>query len=115
MPRGGCARSAAVSATTTARRRLMAWRCLTIAATNLVGPYVLPAYRIDIDLCLTNLAPAAPTRGAGRPQGTYVMERLLDRIAGSSASSREEVRRRNLIPADAMPYRTPILQRDGAP
>ncbi len=39
------------------------------AATNLVGPYVLPAYRIDIDLCLTNLAPAAPTRGAGPAAG----------------------------------------------
>ncbi len=84
------------------------------AATNLVGPYVLPAYRIEIELCLTNLAPVAPTRGAGRPQGTYVMERLLDRIAGLTGIGRDEVRRRNLIPASAMPYRTPIVQRDGS-
>ena len=83
------------------------------AATNLVGPYVLPAYRLDIALCLTNLAPASATRGAGRPQGTYVMERLLDRIAGAVGIGRDEVRRRNLIPPDAMPYRTPIMQRDG--
>ena len=83
------------------------------AATNLVGPYVLPAYRIEIELCLTNLAPAAPTRGAGRPQGTFVMERFLDRIAQKLGLARDEVRRRNLIPADAMPYRTPIMQRDG--
>jgi carbon-monoxide dehydrogenase large subunit len=84
------------------------------AATNLVGPYVLPAYRIEIELCLTNLAPAAPTRGAGRPQGTYVMERLLDRIAHLAGIGRDEVRRRNLIPASSMPYRIPIVQRDGS-
>ena len=84
------------------------------AATNLVGPYVLPAYRIDIDLCLTNLPPVAPTRGAGRPQGTFVMERLLDRIARALGLDRGEVRRRNLIPAASMPYRTPVMQRDGA-
>ncbi len=84
------------------------------AATNLVGPYVLPAYRLAIDLCLTNLAPAAPTRGAGRPQGTFVMERLLDRVARGLGLPRDEVRRRNLIPPSAMPYRTPIVQRDGS-
>jgi aerobic carbon-monoxide dehydrogenase large subunit len=84
------------------------------AATNLVGPYVLPAYRLAIELCLTNLAPAAPTRGAGRPQGTFVMERLMDRIARCLGLARDEVRRRNLIPPVAMPYRTPIVQRDGS-
>jgi carbon-monoxide dehydrogenase large subunit len=51
------------------------------AATNFIGPYVLPACEIEILMCLTNMVPAAPTRGAGRPQGTYVMERLLDRAA----------------------------------
>lgn len=84
------------------------------AATNLVGPYALPAYRIAIELCLTNLVPAAPTRGAGRPQGTFVMERLMDRIAELVGIGRDEVRRRNLIPPQAMPYRTPIVQRDGS-
>jgi carbon-monoxide dehydrogenase large subunit len=83
------------------------------AATNLVGPYVLPAYRCEIALCLTNMAPAAPTRGAGRPQGTYVMERLLDRIAAALDLTRDEVRRRNLIKPDAMPCQTPIIERDG--
>ena len=84
------------------------------AGTNLVGPYVLPAYRLDIALCLTNMAPTAATRGAGRPQGTLVMERLLDRIAATLGLERDEVRRRNLIPRDAMPYRIPIVQRDGS-
>jgi len=84
------------------------------AATNLVGPYVLPAYRIEIALCLTNMVPVAPTRGAGRPQGTFVMERLLDRIARELGLPRDEVRRRNLIPGESMPWRTPIVQRDGS-
>jgi aerobic carbon-monoxide dehydrogenase large subunit len=84
------------------------------AATNLIGPYALPAYSIVISLCLTNMVPAAPTRGAGRPQGTFVMERLLDRIAAAVGISREEVRRRNLIPPDQMPFTTPVRQRDGS-
>ena len=84
------------------------------AATNLIGPYVLPAYDIDILLCLTNLVPACPTRGAGRPQGTFVMERLLDRAADELGLARDEIRRRNLIPAEKMPYPTPVAMRDGS-
>lgn len=84
------------------------------AATNMIGPYVLPALNLVISLCLTNMVPVAPTRGAGRPQGTFVMERILDRIAEVLNLSRDEVRRRNLIPPDKMPYATPIRQRDGS-
>ncbi|GJD48671.1 Caffeine dehydrogenase subunit alpha [Methylobacterium crusticola] len=83
------------------------------SATNLLGPYRLPAYRLAISLCLTNLVPATPTRGAGRPQGTYVMERLLDRLAERTGLDRAEIRRRNLITPDQMPYRTPLRTRDG--
>ena len=43
------------------------------AATNLIGPYVLPAYEMKVSSCMTNMVPTAATRGAGRPQGTYVM------------------------------------------
>jgi carbon-monoxide dehydrogenase large subunit len=84
------------------------------AGTNLIGPYVLPAYHLDIDLCLTNMVPATPTRGAGRPQGTYVMERLLDCAARDLGIERDELRRRNLIPPEQMPYRIPVVQRDGS-
>jgi aerobic carbon-monoxide dehydrogenase large subunit len=84
------------------------------AATNLIGPYVLPAYKLQIDLCLTNKTPAAPTRGAGRPQGTFVMERLLDRIAAYLQLSRDEVRRRNLIQPEQLPFAIPVRQRDGS-
>ncbi len=84
------------------------------AATNLLGPYVLPACRLEVVSVLTNLIPATPTRGAGRPQGTYVMERLLDRVAQDLDLDRAEVRRRNLIGPDQMPYATPVRSRDGA-
>jgi carbon-monoxide dehydrogenase large subunit len=84
------------------------------AATNMIGPYVLPSCHLTVSLCLTNLTPAAPTRGAGRPQGTFVMERLLDAIADKLALTRDEVRRRNLIPPQRMPYATQVSQRDGS-
>ena len=67
------------------------------SATNLLGPYVVPAYSLDIRLAATNKVPVTPVRGAGRPQGTFVMERLLDRAAGLLGIERAEIRRRNLI------------------
>ena len=82
--------------------------------TNMIGPYVLPALHLVASLCLTNMVPVAPTRGAGRPQGTFVMERILDRIAKTLNLTRDEVRRRNLIAPEKMPYATPIKQRDGS-
>jgi len=84
------------------------------AATNFLGPYELPAMSLDVKLALTNMTPVTPVRGAGRPQGTFAMERLMDRIARELGLDRVEVRRRNLIPADAMPYDTQIKTRDGA-
>lgn len=85
------------------------------AATNLIGPYILPSYRLVVSLCLTNMVPASSTRGAGRPQGTFVMERLLDRAALELGLGRDEIRRRNLIGPQQMPYATPVKQRDGNP
>src|SRR4029077_368536 len=85
------------------------------SATNLIGPYVLPAYRLEVSLCLTNLVAATSTRGAGRTQGTFVMERMLDRIADELGVGRDEVRRRNLITPQQMPYVTPVRTRDALP
>ncbi len=83
------------------------------AATNLLGPYRLPAYALDVKMAITNKVAATPTRGAGRPQGTFVMERMLDAIASELGLDRDEVRRRNLIAAHEMPYVTPLKTRDG--
>lgn len=84
------------------------------AATNVIGPYVLPAFKLEIACCLTNMVPSTATRGAGRPQGTFVMERMLDRIADELGLARDEVRRLNMIRADQMPFTTPVKQRDGS-
>lgn len=85
------------------------------ACTNLIGPYVLPAYDIRILLCMTNKPPSTATRGAGRPQGTFVMERLLDRAADRLKIPRDEIRRRNFISSDHMPFSFPVYNRDGSP
>ena len=74
-----------------------------VAALSLA--YVVPAYRMDVKVALTNKVPVTPVRGAGQPQGVFVMERLLDRAARELNIDRAEIRRRNLVPADAMPFR----------
>ncbi len=85
------------------------------AAESLTLAYEVPAYRMDIRLALTNKIPVTPVRGAGHPQGTFVMQRLLDRVARELGLDRPEVRRRNLIPGDKMPYETQLTSRGGMP
>jgi carbon-monoxide dehydrogenase large subunit len=85
------------------------------AAETLPLQYEVPAYRMNIQVALTNKVPVTPVRGAGHPQGTFVIERLLDRIARELHLDRAEVRRRNLIPASRMPYTTRLKARGGTP
>ncbi|MBM3485184.1 MAG: xanthine dehydrogenase family protein molybdopterin-binding subunit [Alphaproteobacteria bacterium] len=77
------------------------------------GVYRVPAYELRVTLALTNRVPVSPVRGAGHPQGAFAMERLLDRVAQELGLDRAEVRRRNLIPPEALPYRLPIKTRGG--
>ena len=69
--------------------------------------YRIPVIGIDVTLAFTNAAPLGPYRGAGRPEALYVIERLIDQAAVALGLDRVELRRRNLIPPAAMPYRTP--------
>ncbi|MDX1484846.1 MAG: xanthine dehydrogenase family protein molybdopterin-binding subunit [Alphaproteobacteria bacterium] len=85
------------------------------SAESLPGTYVLPNYRMNVKLALTNKVPVTPVRGAGHPQATFVIERLMDRIARELGLDRAEVRRRNQVPADAMPYERPLKTRGGLP
>lgn len=85
------------------------------ASTGVPGPYIVPSYDIEVHVVETNAVPAAPVRGAGYPEANYVMERLLDRAAQGLGLDRAEIRRRNLIPADRMPFETPLLTRAGSP
>jgi aerobic carbon-monoxide dehydrogenase large subunit len=69
--------------------------------------YVIPAIAIDVKMVLTNAAPLGPYRGAGRPEALYLVARLIDSAARATGIDRVELRRRNLIPPSAMPYRAP--------
>ena len=85
------------------------------ASTGVPGPYMVPSYRLDVKVVETNSVAASPVRGAGYPQGNYAMERLLDGAAGMIGMDRAEIRRRNLIPAELMPYESPLKTRAGTP
>ena len=85
------------------------------AAETIPLPYEVPAFSTHVRLALTNKVPVTPVRGAGHPQGVFVMERLMDRVASELSIERDEVRRRNLIPGDKMPYEKPLKTRGGMP
>jgi aerobic carbon-monoxide dehydrogenase large subunit len=86
-----------------------------IAAVTVPGPYVIPAYQLDTMVVLTNKVPTTPVRGAGRPQAVFAMERLLDRVASELQIDRAELRRRNFIAPEQMPYEVGLIFRDGKP
>jgi carbon-monoxide dehydrogenase large subunit len=69
--------------------------------------YVIPAIHIGVKMVLTNAAPLGPYRGAGRPEAIYLIERLIDASARAMNIDSAVLRRRNMIPASAMPYKTP--------
>ena len=91
-----------------------------LATAMLPGPYLIPAYRARARVRLTNKTPAGTYRAPGRYESTFARERLLDAVADRVGIDRIEVRRRNLIPADRMPYsryfqamETPVLLDSG--
>jgi aerobic carbon-monoxide dehydrogenase large subunit len=86
-----------------------------IAATTVPGPYVIPNFRIELNAVYTNMISTTPVRGAGRPQGVFVMERMMDRLAQATGLDRAEVRRRNFVTPAQMPYKVGIIFRDGRP
>jgi carbon-monoxide dehydrogenase large subunit/6-hydroxypseudooxynicotine dehydrogenase subunit gamma len=75
----------------------------------LPGPYRLPHFRVNGHFRLTNKTPAATYRSPGRYETNFVRERLMDAIARKLGLSRVEVRRRNLISPDEMPYERPLV------
>ncbi len=80
---------------------------LTTTITNhLLCAYRVPAFHSDVDLVYTNTVPTGYIRGGGREVGNFAIERTMDQLASSLAMDRAELRRRNLISADEMPYET---------
>ena len=78
-------------------------------AIGMTGVYRIPALHGNFKVVFTNTAPIAAYRGAGRPDVAYVVERLVDQAACELKIERDELRRRNFIPLDAFPYKTPTM------
>jgi carbon-monoxide dehydrogenase large subunit len=75
-----------------------------LAADLMPGPYDIQHYRMEVVGVVTNKVPSGAYRGFGMPQAVFVLERLLDRLARRLGLERADVRRRNLVRAEAMPY-----------
>ncbi|MBA3780432.1 MAG: xanthine dehydrogenase family protein, partial [Nocardioides sp.] len=84
-----------------------------ITATQLLGPYKPGAYRVRFESLFTNTVMVTPYRGAGRPQGCFVMERTMDAIAAELGMDRAEVRANNFIQPDEFPYEHGLVFQDG--
>ncbi len=84
-------------------------------AVHLTGPYKIENLAASAKIVVTNKVPNAPYRGAGRPEAAFAMERTIDLVARTLGLEPAEVRRRNMIRAEEMPYRVGIPYRDGEP
>jgi carbon-monoxide dehydrogenase large subunit len=82
-------------------------------ATLLAGVYTTPAIYCEVKTVFTNTVPVDAYRGAGRPECTYLLERLVNKAARETGIDPVEIRRKNMIQADQFPYQTPVaLQYD---
>ena len=75
---------------------------------TLGGVYTIPAIRVDVTGVYTNTNPMRPYRGNGRPEAAYIIERMVDLAADALNLDPAEIRRRNLIPLAALPYKTAL-------
>lgn len=76
--------------------------------TLLAGQYKTPAIYVEVNSVFTNTAPVDAYRGAGRPEATYLVERIVEKAAGEMGLNPAELRRRNFIGKDQFPYQTPV-------
>jgi aerobic carbon-monoxide dehydrogenase large subunit len=86
-----------------------------ITAAQLPGPYRIRNYEVEFDVVYTNKVQVTPYRGAGRPHGAFVMERIIGLIARELGIEPVEVRRRNLIQPDEFPWDVGLTFQDGSP
>jgi aerobic carbon-monoxide dehydrogenase large subunit len=82
---------------------------------HLPGPYRVPHLGASGQNVVTHTLFGGAYRGSGRPEAAFVMERLIDRAARRLGLDPAEIRRRNLVRPDEMPYRTGLIYRDGTP
>ncbi len=77
-------------------------------ATLLAGQYTTPVIYCNVKAVFTNTAPVDAYRGAGRPEATYLLERVVETAAREMKIDPAELRKRNFVPPDAFPYQTPV-------
>jgi carbon-monoxide dehydrogenase large subunit len=70
--------------------------------------YRIPAVALRVQASMSNTVPSVPYRGAGRPEAHHVIERLLDMAARRLGIDRADIRRRNVVRKNDLPYRTPM-------
>jgi carbon-monoxide dehydrogenase large subunit len=85
----------------------------SLASSSVPGPYRIPNVRIDSVAVLTNKTPVSPYRGAGQPEATFARERLLDIAAREIGMDPAELRRKNLLPPQALPYEVGLASVEG--
>ena len=76
---------------------------------GLAGTYTTPAIYVEVSAVFTNTTSIGPYRGSGRPEASYIIERLIDNAAREMGFERAELRRRNTVPAAAMPFKTGLV------
>src|SRR5438093_7090480 len=82
---------------------------------HLIGPHRIKSMRVDVRAVVTNKTPNAPYRGAGRPETVFAMDRIVDCLARELGIDPAELRRRNYIRPDELPYDFGMPYRDGNP
>ena len=82
---------------------------------HLIGPHRIKNMRVDVRAVVTNKTPNAPYRGAGRPETVFAMDRIVDNLARELRIDPAEIRRRNYIRPDELPYDFGMPYRDGNP
>ena len=82
---------------------------------HLIGPHRIKHMRVDVQAVVTNKTPNAPYRGAGRPETVFAMDRIVDCLARELRMDPAELRRRNYIRPDELPYDFGMPYRDGNP
>ena len=80
--------------------------------THVISNYKVPNYFTRIIMVFTNQMVVTPVRGAGRSHGIFVMERLLDAAANELGMDPIEIRRKNILPPESMPFRTGVIGQD---
>lgn len=84
-----------------------------VTSARLLGPYKVPNYHAEAKVVYTNALPVSPYRGAGMPQGAFVMERTIDAVAKHLRLDPAEVRFRNFVAPDEFPYNQRVIDEDG--